>query len=92
MPWKLILSLIFMTVLVVFAGFNLENKSSISFGFVEISDVPVFISLFFAFLAGIIITTPFIIIQKRKVLKKIQESQPDYPETGISDKDDSSKK
>jgi uncharacterized integral membrane protein len=90
MPWKLILSLILMTLLIVFAGFNLDNKSSISFGFAEISDVPIFISLFFAFLAGIIVTSPFIFMQKRKVRKKLKENQPDYSpdynETGISDK------
>ncbi len=86
MPWKLILSLIVMTLLIIFAGLNLENKSNISFGFSEISDVPIFISLFFAFLCGIIVTVPFIFIQKRKVRKKLLGQQPDYQETGISDK------
>lgn len=87
MPWKLILSLIVMTLLIVFAGLNLDNKSNISFGFSEISDVPVFISLFFAFLLGIIVTVPFIFVQKRKVRKKLLGQQPDHQETGISDKD-----
>ena len=75
MPWKLIFFITVMVIFVVFAGFNLENKTTISFGFASISDVPIFISLFFAFLLGILASIPIIFIQRRKIKKKYTQGQ-----------------
>jgi uncharacterized integral membrane protein len=55
MPWKLIGFLILMTVLVLFAGFNLSNVSDISFGLFTLHQVPVFFSLYVAFLFGALV-------------------------------------
>lgn len=61
MPWKLIGSLVLLGVVLLFVGFNLENTTDISFGFAVLSDVPVFLSLFSAFFAGVLVTLPFAI-------------------------------
>ena len=73
MPWKLIVFLLIMTVFVVFAGFNLENKADISFGFGSIKEVPVFISIFFSFILGILVSSPFFITQKKKIKNKLNQ-------------------
>lgn len=58
-PWRLIGFLLVLTLIVCFIGFNLSNTFSISFGFAEIKDVPVFIGLFIAFITGSLIVLPF---------------------------------
>lgn len=73
MPWKLILFILIMTIFVVFSGFNLSNTSGISFGFFSVQNVPVFISIFFSFLLGMLAVTP-ILIKQRRELKKMKKS------------------
>jgi uncharacterized integral membrane protein len=72
-PWKLVLFLILMTLFVVFAGFNIKNVSDISVGFTTITDVPIFLSLFIAFLAGAFLTLPFAFGRRRKKEKSAAE-------------------
>jgi hypothetical protein len=59
MPWRL---LSFLTALIVFAffiGFNLDNRCDVSIIFYTFRDVPVFVSLLFAYLVGAISLVPF---------------------------------
>ena len=70
--WKLIIFLIIMAFVVFFAGFNISNVSSISFGFFELREVPIFLSLFIAFLLGAFIMLPFTFFRGRKGAKKKQ--------------------
>ncbi len=63
-PWKLILFLILLLIFVLFAGFNIKNVSDINLGFTTIEDVPIFISLFIAFLIGSFIVLPFTLRRK----------------------------
>ncbi len=65
MPWKLILILIIFGLFIAFTGFNLENASVISFGFVVLDRVPIFLSLSVAFLAGAFFTIPFTIFRAK---------------------------
>lgn len=58
-PWKLIIFLIILAFVVFFAGFNINNISSISFGFFKLEEVPIFLSLFIAFLLGAFVMLPF---------------------------------
>ena len=60
-----------LALVVFFAGFNITNVSDISFGFYTITDVPIFISLFIAFLVGTIVMIPF--LAKKKTKKKAKE-------------------
>jgi uncharacterized integral membrane protein len=59
MPWRLVLFLIVLALVVAFAGFNIQNVASISFGFYTVEEVPVFLSLFAAFFLGVVVMLPF---------------------------------
>jgi uncharacterized integral membrane protein len=61
MPKKLILFIIIFAIVLFFVGFNLPNKCDISFGFVGIKQVPVFLTVFVSFLLGLLCALPFII-------------------------------
>ena len=67
MPWKLIGFILILGIVVVFIGFNIENKSDISFGFAVLENVPIFISLFTAFLLGAVVALPFAISKAKKI-------------------------
>ena len=68
MPWRMIFFLVVLAFVVFFAGFNITNVSDISFGFYTIIDVPIFISLFIAFIVGALVMIPF--VAKSKFSKK----------------------
>ena len=59
MPFKLILFILCMIIVAAFTGFNLENVCDINFGFVRFEKVPVFLTILFSFLAGILVPLPF---------------------------------
>ncbi|MFP4564964.1 MAG: hypothetical protein ACLFNX_00555 [Spirochaetaceae bacterium] len=59
MPWKLIVFLFFVGLILAFVGFNAANVSDVSFGFYQFEDVPIFLSLFAAFFLGVLVTLPF---------------------------------
>lgn len=73
MPWKMIFFLFIMLIFVLFIAFNVDNSSDISFGFASFTDVPIFISLFIAFSAGVVITIPMILMKGRK--KRVEKSK-----------------
>ena len=87
----MIFFLLVLAIVVFFAGFNITNVSDISFGFYTIVDVPIFISLFIAFLAGAVVMLPFVAKKKKmksgkkrtKVLP--EEEVPEIPEMDESD-------
>ena len=66
MPWRLMFFIVILGIVVFFAGFNITNVSDISFGFYTITDVPIFISLFVAFLVGTLVMIPFRVGRKRR--------------------------
>ena len=86
MPWKTVFFLAILAFVVFFAGFNISNVSDISFGFVKIEGVPIFISLFVAFLIGALVMLPLITgRKKRKSIntrkgKSTDETQATLPE------------
>ena len=59
MPWRLILFAVFLVLLVVFVGVNLDNKCAVSLIFVTYQNVPVYISILVAFALGMLIMIPF---------------------------------
>ena len=54
MPWRLIRLIIVFLILLLFIVFNLENKSNISFGVFVIKDAPVFLTVFFSLIIGML--------------------------------------
>lgn len=84
MPWKLILYILILGVILVFVGLNIGNQSDISFGFVVFEDVPVFLSLFAAFFVGVIVALPVAVYSasrkarvgaERRLNKQIQREE-----------------
>lgn len=76
MPWRLIGFLVLMTILVLFAAFNLTNVSDISFGFFTLHDIPVFFSLYIAFLIGSLFTLASVFSKRRRSQKFTEEDEP----------------
>jgi len=69
MPGKLVYFIIVMLMLVLFMGFNLSNRCDISVIFYVFKDVPIFLSMLFAFLLGNIAVLPFLISSRHKMKK-----------------------
>ena len=61
MPWRLIQFIILFAIFLLFIIFNLENRCDINFGFTKVTDVPVFLTVFCAFIAGILCAFPFML-------------------------------
>jgi len=74
MPWRLIVMIIVFAVFLVFITFNLENKCDVNFFGAVIPDVPVFFTIFIAFVMGLLFSVPlfFMILRKQKNLKDTQ--------------------
>ena len=66
MPWKFILFIFFLILGAVFTGLNLGNSCNINFGFKTFEQIPVFLTILFAFLAGIVVTLPFTLGRGKK--------------------------
>ena len=69
MPWKLIGFALLVGILVAFITFNLSNTCDISYGPFEatkLKDVPVFLTVFISFFAGLFTAIPFILSAGKK--------------------------
>lgn len=83
MPWRMIRFLITMTVVILFVGLNTSHSSDISFWFgdkADFKDVPIFVSLFGAYVLGAISVIPFALnrsISKFKKKKQKNKSKKD---------------
>jgi uncharacterized integral membrane protein len=71
MPWRLIQFIILFAILFLFIIFNLENKCNINCGFIQLKDVPVFLTVFSSFFIGMLCTLPFIFASKARKKAKI---------------------
>jgi len=60
-PWRVLGTIIFLTLFVLFASFNLENSCDINLIIFKMKNVPVFLSMPAAFLTGSLFMFPFII-------------------------------
>ena len=69
MPFKLIRTIILVVLVAILTGFNLSNKCTIWF-FHNFENIPVFAALLGSFIAGVIITIPFTLYERRKKDKK----------------------
>ena len=69
MPGKLVYFIIVMLMIALFMGFNLSNRCDISVIFYVFKDVPIFLSMLFAFLLGNIAVLPFLISSRHKMKK-----------------------
>jgi len=91
MPWRLIVIVIVFAVFLAFIMFNLNNSCDINFGFIQIENVPVFLTIFISFILGMLCSLPFALFYRRKhkeVLKKHVKPNFDelHPEPEADDK------
>lgn len=78
MPWKMIGLIVLLVLFAAFATLNISNRADISLGFYVFKEVPVFLSLLVAFLAGTVAMIPFTFgpsVRKLKVKKEKQEAK-----------------
>jgi len=66
MPWRLIVFIVIFSVFLAFVTFNLENRCNISFGFTDIPNVPVFLTVFTSFILGMFCTLPLVMFIHKK--------------------------
>ena len=69
MTWRLIRFIIVFFILLLFIMFNLENKCNISFGFFTIKDAPVFLTVFFSLIIGMICAILYILVKRKRTTK-----------------------
>lgn len=75
---SLIGTLIVVVIVSVFAGFNLNNTCNINFIYKTIENVPVFMALIIAFVAGVVVTLPYVFVkraQRKSKEAKTEKSQ-----------------
>ena len=65
-PWRLIVFIVIFGIFLAFITFNLDNRCDINFGFAKIEGVPVFLTVFFSFILGLLCTLPFAISALKK--------------------------
>ena len=74
MPWRLVKFIVIFAVFLLFIGLNIRNKCDISFGFITITDVPVFLTAFSSFFFGMVCAFPFIFgFRARKKAKTMRK-------------------
>lgn len=66
MPFKLIFSLLSLIVVAAFLGFNLDNRCDVSVIVYVFKNIPVCISMLFAFIAGAFATIPYYLSLKKR--------------------------
>jgi hypothetical protein len=69
MPWKFLGFVVFLGLLLFFIGLNLDNKCDISFGFTIIREVPIYLTVFSAFMLGLFCTIPLFLSRKFRKAK-----------------------
>ncbi len=86
-PFKVILFVIILGLIIFFIGFNLTNVSDISIGFHIFEDVPIFISLFIAFAAGVAVMLPVFFFRKKKIKKNMKDNISPPPLPDVDDQE-----
>ena len=70
MPWRMLLFLVVLVLVVVLFAANMEHRTSFSYLFGKLDEVPVFMALLLAFIAGALTMLPFTIGPHRRRRRK----------------------
>lgn len=79
MPWRMLLFLAVLVVVVVLFAVNMENRGSISFIFTRLDEVPIFMAVLVAFIAGATAMLPFTTGRRRKKSRPINKKSSEDP-------------
>lgn len=82
MPIKLLAFLALIVLVAVLTGFNLSNRCTIWF-FHTYENVPVFAALVGAFVAGAIVSVPFVVAKKNRKIKQLKEKEEKPKKSGF---------
>ena len=63
---RLVIFIVIFAIFLAFIVFNLENKSDVSLGFHNFEEVPVFLSVLFAFILGMLFAIPLMFSLSRR--------------------------
>jgi len=87
MPWRLILFILIFGIFLAFVTFNIENRCDISFGSEKLTlkQVPIFLTVFFSFLMGLICAFPLVLFLKKNRKDKLIRSIQSKPEDSFID-------
>lgn len=69
-PWKLLLFMVIVAICIVFVGFNLDYRMTLSFGFAKMENVPTIIVLAIVFMLGMLFSFIIIFVNTIKASKK----------------------
>jgi len=86
MPWRLLVLIIILAVLLAFITFNLENRCDVSFGVKVYKDIPIFLTIFTSFILGMLCALPIKINAGKKRGGAAKDKKP--PIDNFSDSDD----
>ena len=76
MPIRLILSIVFLVLVTIFAGVNLDNKCDITFIFYTFKEIPVFMTVIISFAIGAVLMVPFTLgLGKKKKTRNLPQKQ-----------------
>ncbi|MDR2482267.1 MAG: hypothetical protein LBD08_01395 [Treponema sp.] len=76
MPWRFLGFIIIAVFFLVFIGFNLDNRCSISFGFAQLSNVPVYLTALASFVLGLLCAVPILITLRVKKTRSRDKNLP----------------
>ncbi len=81
--WKVIGSILAVTIIVLFISFNIENKSDISFIVYTIYEIPVYLTIFISLLIGVLAMLPFALgfRGKKKKVKSVESLEQEINST-----------
>lgn len=87
MPWKFLIFLVILAIVIVFAGINVNNSADIDLGFHRFESVPVFVGLGSAYVLGAVSILPFALnkaFRKRRKLSNRYKEKQRVAEHGVS--------
>lgn len=74
-PWKLLLFIALVTLSIIFIGFNLDYRMTLSFGFAKLENVPTIIVLAVVFMLGMLFSFIVILVNTIKSKKKLVQKE-----------------
>ncbi|MDR2662250.1 MAG: hypothetical protein LBC31_04555 [Treponema sp.] len=77
MPWRLVVLIVILGILLSFIGFNLNNTCDISFGFASFTAVPIFLTVFVSFILGMFCSLPFFLFRAFRKSKNRKGKTPE---------------
>lgn len=75
MPWKLVLSIAVLSIVLIFIGFNLDNRCDISLVFVKFKSVSIVITMLSFYLLGLL--TALLLTVRKKITRQGKPSRND---------------